>query len=452
MKRVRIGNGCGFWGDNLDAPVRLARDGRLDYLTLEYLAELTMSILALQKQRDPDAGYAHDFLDVLKRLTPVLRDQSGLKIVTNAGGMNPASCAARTTSILRDGGLADRRVGIVSGDDLLPRLDELLNSGHALTNLDTGEPLAAVRDRVVSANAYLGARPVAEALRRGASVVITGRVADASLTVGPAVYEHGWDWTDLDRLCSATVAGHLIECGAQATGGLWTNWTEVPDLADVGYPIADVHADGRFRIEKPAGSGGAVNIETVSEQLLYEVADPAAYLTPDVTADFTTVLLTETARDVIEVTGARGKPATDSYKVSVAYRDGFAASGTLVLLGPDAERKGRFAGQVLLDRLARAGYSYPDSLVECLGAGDCVPGVIRGRGEPPEVVVRVAVRSPDRVAVERFTKEFAPLVTAGPPGVTGYTTGRPAIREVFAYWPTLIAKTAVDPHVKVEIA
>src|SRR5262245_55298106 len=304
MRRVRIGNGCGFWGDNLDAPVRLARDGRLDYLTLEYLAELTMSILALLKQRDPAAGYAHDFLDVVQRLTPTLRDQPGLKVVTNAGGMNPRSCAAMARDILHGAGLDDRRVVVVTGDDLLPRLDELLKSGQRLVNLDTGEPLANVRDRVVSANAYLGARPIADALKLGASVVITGRVADASLTVGPMAFEYGWDWSDRDRLCAAAVAGHLIECGAQATGGLWTNWTEVPDLANVGYPIVDVEPDGRFRVEKPAGSGGAVNIETVSEQLLYEVADPAAYLTPDVTADFTTVRLAETGRDVVEVSGA----------------------------------------------------------------------------------------------------------------------------------------------------
>jgi len=450
MKRVRIGNGCGFWGDNLDAPIRLARDGRLDYLTLEYLAELTMSILALLKQRDANAGYAHDFLDVLRRMAAVLRDQPMLKIVTNAGGMNPASCADRARDILDESGLRDRRVGVVTGDDLLARLDDLAAAGHALNNLDTGEPLSRVRDRVVSANAYLGGRPIAEALHLGAHVVVTGRVADASLTVGPAVFEHGWKWTDLDRLCAATVAGHLIECGAQATGGLWTNWLEVTDLANVGYPIAEVAADGPFRIEKPPGSGGAVNIETISEQLLYEVGDPAAYLTPDVIADFTSISLTDLGQDTVEVTGARGKPATDSYKVSVAYRDGYTASGTLVLLGPDAERKGRFAGQVLLDRLRSAGFEYSEALVECLGAGDCVPGVVRGH-DPPEVVLRVAVRSPDRAAVERFTKEFAPLVTGGPPGVTGYTTGRPVVREVLAYWPALIAKSAVDPHVTVRI-
>jgi hypothetical protein len=451
MKRVRIGNGCGFWGDNLDAPIHLARDGRLDYLTLEYLAELTMSILALLRQRDPAAGYAHDFLDVLQRLTPILRLQPKLKVVTNAGGMNPQSCGARAKKILADAGLPDRTVAVVTGDDLLPRLDDVLAAGHPLTNLDTGAPLADVRDRVVSANAYLGARPIAEALKQGADVVVTGRVADASLTVGPAAFQHGWDWNDVDRICAASVAGHLIECGAQATGGLWTNWTEAPDLANVGYPIADIAADGRFRIEKPSGSGGAINIETISEQLLYEVGDPAAYLTPDVTADFTTVTLLEPNRNVVEVEGARGRPATDCYKVSIAYRDGFASSGTLVLLGPNAEEKGRLAGRIVLDRLTAAGVTFPHSLIECLGAGDCVPGVIRASASPPEVVLRVAVRSPDRAAVERFTKEFAPLVTAGPPGVTGYTTGRPAVREVFAYWPSLIAKSAVDPHVNVSV-
>jgi hypothetical protein len=451
MRRVRIGNGCGFWGDNLDAPIRLARDGRLDYLTLEYLAELTMSILALQWQRDPAAGYAHDFIDVIRRLAPILRDQPGLKVVTNAGGMNPASCGNRAKTILAEAGLADRRIAVVTGDDLLPRLDSVLAAGHPLTNLDTGEPLATIRDRVVSANAYLGARPIVDALRLSASVVITGRVADASLTVGPAVHEHAWAWDDLDRLGAATVAGHLIECGAQATGGLWTNWTAVPDLANVGYPIADMAADGSFRIEKPEGTGGAVNIETISEQLLYEVGDPAAYLTPDVTADFTTVRLSQEKKDVVGVNSVHAKPATGTYKVSVAYRDGYAASGRLVLLGPDAERKARFAGQVLLDRLKAIGVTFPHTVIECLGAGDCVPGVIRPSAPPPEVVLRVAVRGPDRSAVERFTKEFAPLVTAGPPGVTGYTTGRPAVREVMAYWPALIDKAAVDPHVSVRL-
>src|SRR5437879_830298 len=262
---IRIGNGCGFWGDNLDAPVELAAHGRLDYLTLEYLAELTMSILAVQKQRDPQGGYATDFVDVLGRIAPHLLAQPNLKIVTNAGGMNPEACAAKARTVLDQAGLAKRRIGVVSGDDLLPRLDELLAAGHPFTNLDTGAPLSSIRDKVVSANAYLGSPPIAEALAGGASVVITGRVADAALTVGPAAFEHRWKWDDWNRLAGGAVAGHLIECGAQATGGLWINWEET-NLDLVGYPIAEVDADGTCRITKPAGSGGAVNIETIREQ------------------------------------------------------------------------------------------------------------------------------------------------------------------------------------------
>jgi hypothetical protein len=447
MRRVRIGNGCGFWGDNLDAPLALAEHGRLDYLTLEYLAELTMSILALQKQRDPQAGYATDFLDVLERLAPALRARPGLKVVTNAGGMNPHACAARARAVLDRAGLGDRTVAVVSGDDLLPYLDRLLAGGHALANLDTGEPLASVRGRVVSANAYLGSAPIVEALRRGAAVVVTGRVADASLTLGPAVHEFGWAWDDWDRLAGGTVAGHLIECGAQATGGLWCNWREVADLSGIGYPIADVAANGSFVLTKPPGSGGAVNRETAAEQLLYEVGDPAAYLTPDVVADFTSVTLTEAGRDEVRFVNARGRPATDTYKVSIAYRDGYASAGTLVLAGPEAAAKARRAGEVLLERLRRAGAVPQHSRVECLGTGECGAG--GGGADPPEVVLRVAVRDARRGIVERFTKEFAPLVTAGPPGVTGYTTGRPPVREVFAYWPALVAKSAVVPEVAV---
>ncbi len=449
VKRVRIGNGCGFWGDNVDAPVLLAERGQLDYLTLEYLAELTMSILARLKQRDPQAGYATDFLGVLERLVPVLGAQPRLKIVTNAGGMNPAACAAAARTLLDRSGQADRNIATVTGDDLLPRLDELLAAGHALANLDTGEPLALVRERVVSANAYLGAGPIAQALGQGASLVITGRVADASLTVGPCVHEFGWGWNDWNRLAAGTVAGHLVECGAQVTGGLWCNWQEAPHLADVGYPVAEVEADGHFVITKPAGTGGRVNRETVGEQLLYEVGDPAAYLTPDVTADFTSVTLTETGSDAVVVHGARGKPATDSLKVSIAYRDGFTASGTLVIFGPDAAEKGRRCGEMLLGRLRRAGITLAHTNIECLGAGACVPGVVSGSGAPREVVLRVSVRDPQRSAVERFTKELAPLVTSGPPGVTGYTTGRPAVREVYAYWPALLARIAVTPEIQI---
>lgn len=441
---IRIGNGCGFWGDNLDAPIDLAANGALDYLTLEYLAELTMSILAQQKQRDATAGYAGDFLDVLERLVPYLKAQPRLKIVTNAGGMNPGSCAAKAQALLAQGGLGDIPVAMVSGDDLLPHLDALLAAGHPLTNLDDGRPLSDVRSRVVSANAYLGAEPIVEALRLGARVVITGRVADASLTLGPCVHEFNWAWDDWDRLAAGTVAGHLIECGAQATGGLWCHWDEAPDLARVGYPIALVAPDGSMTLTKPEGTGGAVNVETIAEQLLYEVGDPAAYLTPDVVADFTSVRLAQAGPAAVSITGSKGAPAPPTLKVSIAYRDGFASSGTLVIAGPDSVVKARRCGEILLERLRRIDQAPEHSSIECLGAGASAPGVLTAGSDPVEVVLRVAVRDASRSKVERFTKEFAPLVTSGPPGVTGYTTGRPAVREVFAYWPALLARSAIQ--------
>ncbi len=446
---IRIGNGCGFWGDNLDAPILLASQAQLGYLTLEYLAELTMSILAAQKQRDPEAGFASDFLDVLRRLTPILRDQPHLRIMTNAGGMNPTACARKARKILDEAGLLERRIGVVLGDDILSDLPRLIQDGHELRHLDTGEALAPLLDRVVSANVYLGAAPIVEALQQGASVVITGRVADASLTVAPAVFEFGWSWEDWDRLAAATVAGHLIECGAQATGGLWINWREAPDLAHVGYPFVEIEPHGRFVVSKPPGSGGRVNVETVSEQLLYEVSDPSAYYTPDVVADFASVSLQQTGPDCVEITKFRGQPAPERLKVSIAYRDGFMTSGTLAVFGTDAADKARSCGEILLERVRRSGFDLERVNIECLGAGDVVPGVPAPPSNLHEVMLRVSVWDRRREAVERFTKEFAPLVTSGPPGVTGYTIGRPPVREVFAYWPALIDRHAVRPFVQI---
>jgi hypothetical protein len=304
--------------------------------------------------------------------------------------------------------------------------------------------LQSVQPRVVSANAYLGAKPIADALAQGAQIVITGRVADASLTVGPAMHEFGWRWDDWDRLAAASVAGHLIECGAQACGGLWCNWREVQDWSDIGYPYVDLAADATFTISSDAYPG--VNRETFAEQLLYEVGDPARYLTPDVVADFTSIYFHPVDARTMRVFGAKGTAATETYKVSLAYRDGYMASGTLVIAGPDAVAKAQLSGEALLRRL---GTAVVRSNIECLGAGACAPGVLQSSANPPEVVLRVTVHDHRQGVVERFAKEFAPLVTSGPPGVTGYTTGRPPVREVFAYWPSVIAKSAVEPHMEI---
>lgn len=448
---IRIGNGAGFWGDNLDAPRRLVETARLDYLTLEYLAELTLSILARLREKDPSAGYAHDFLPVLKSLIPALKAQPQLKIVTNAGGMNPASCAQAAAKILAEAGLGDVMIGVVSGDDLLPRIAELQGAGCRFENLDDGRPLSDLKQPIVSANAYLGARPIAEALGQGARIVITGRVADASLTVGPAVHEFGWSWDDWNKLAGASVAGHLIECGAQATGGYSHAWP-VLDLADVGYPIAELEGDGSTVITKPESSGGKVSRDTVRSQLLYEIGDPRHYLTPDVDCDFTTVQIEDNLADHVQVRGATGTTAPSTLKVSLAYRDGFMADGRLLVYGRDCVAKAHDCARIIWAKIRDAGFEYARSHVELLGAGSGVPGLHQPPADLHEVVLRLAVHDPRREAVERFTREFAPLATSGPAGLAGYTQARGEVRPVFAYWPTLVPREFLTPEVAVRSA
>ena len=446
----RIANGAGFLGDNLDAPRLLAEAGQLDYLTLEYLSELTLSILARVREKNPTAGYATDFIGVLADLCPSLITQRGLKIVTNAGGMNPASCARAAAAVLCQAGLQDDLIGVVTGDDLAGNIAKLQAAGCLFENLETGKPLDTKKYAIVSANAYLGARPIAEALAAGARHVITGRVADASLTVGPALHEFGWAWDDWNRLAAASVAGHVIECGAQATGGLYRHWEQL-DLAHVGYPIAELSADGGVLVTKAPHTGGCVNRDTVVEQLLYEIGDPSRYLTPDVVVDFTMLDVQEVGVDRVIITGATGRTAPDSYKVSLAYRAGFTTSGQLLVCGRDCVNKARACGQMILDRVRQGGFEFDDSLIECLGAGESAPG-FEPRGEVREVMLRVSVRDKRREACERFTKEFAPLITSGPPGLAGYATGRSSVRPVFAYWPTLVPKSLVAAEVEVRSA
>jgi len=449
---IRIANGAGFWGDNLDAPIRLLESGEIDVLTLEYLAELTLAILSHLRSKDPRLGYVGDFPDLLARAVPFLRAGVPSSIVTNAGGLNPASCAERCGTILEENGLGDVPIGVVSGDDLISRMARLLLDGRTFDHLETGEPINPIIDRLVSANAYLGAWPIAEALSGGARIVLTGRVADASLTLGPAAHHFGWAKADWPALAGATVAGHLIECGAQATGGLWHRWNETSDLAAVGYPIAVISRDGTSVITKPSGSGGLVSVANIAEQLVYEIDDPSCYRTPDVDVDLTSVRLSQSGPDRVRVTESTGRPPSEFYKVAAVYRDGWSASGMLAVVGHDAEAKARAAGRMVIDRVRLAGFELADSLVECLGAGDVVPGLLRPIDSPREVVLRVTVRDPRREAVTRFCRELAPLITSGPPGLAGYASGRPEARPAFGYWPCLVPKADVTPTVEVRSA
>lgn len=454
MSTVRIGNAAGFWGDNLDAPRALVERGELDYLTLEYLAELTLSILAHQRSKNADAGFVPDFLTVLGGLLPLLSSQPRLKIVTNGGGMNPVACARHAARACAVAGLGELRVAAVWGDDLFPRIDELSAAGEPFTNFDSGKPFDEVRPRLASANAYLGAAGIVSALEQGARIVVTGRVADASLTVGPAVFEHRWPWDDWQRLGAATVAGHLIECGAQTTGGMFSGWDGSFSLENLGYPIAEVSDDGAVVLTKPANTGGAVTVDTVAEQLVYEIADPAHYLTPDVDADFSRVELAQVGEDRVAVRNANGRPAPPRFKVSMAYRDGFMASGTLVVCGHGAAKKARETGKLILSRLKAAGAAPERSHIEVLGTGDTLPGVWVWpyNDGPLEVVLRVSVHDPSREKLERFVREFSPLAGSGPPGITGYTGPRSKPYPVFAYWPTTVSRERISPIVEVRQA
>ncbi len=448
---VRVASGQGFWGDSLDAPRRQVDGGPVDYLMLDYLAEVTMSILQKQKERDPDMGYARDFVGAMESVFPAVAER-GVRVVANAGGVNPVACARALLDSARRAGLEGRiRVGVVTGDDLLPRLDELLGAGHALSNMESGAPLSTVRDQVLSANAYLGAPPIIESLKQRAQIVVTGRSTDTALTMAPIAHEFGWRMNDWDRLAAGIVAGHIIECGAQCSGGnCLYDWRNIPNLADVGYPIVEAAEDGTFVVTKHAGTGGRVSTQSVAEQLVYEMGNPQTYITPDVIADFTTIRLAEDGPDRVRVFGIRGREATDKLKVSVAYRAGYKALGTLVYAWPDALEKAQLADRVLRERLDRLGLRFDIIHTEFLGSS-ATHGALAGAPAPelPEVQLRVGVRAGDRGAVERFSREIAPLVLNGPPSVTGFAGGRPKVEEVVAYWPALIDKAVVRTRVEV---
>ena len=447
---VRVAAGQGFWGDSLEAPRQQVERGPVDFLMLDYLAEVTMSILQKQKERDPHMGYARDFIGAVESVLPAVAGK-GVRVIANAGGVNPGACAAAVRAALARSGATNVRVGVVTGDDLLPRLDEVIASGHALANMETGEALSTVRDRVLSANAYLGSVPIMDALAQGAHIVITGRSTDTALTMAPLRHSFGWKADDWDRLAAGIIAGHIIECGAQCSGGnCLHDWRSIPNLADVGYPLVECQADGTFVVTKHPGTGGRVSVASVTEQLVYEMGDPHSYITPDVVADFTTIQLAQDGPDRVRVFGIRGRPATDKLKVSVAYRGGFKAVGTLVYSWPDALEKAQVADRILRERLDRLGLRFDNILTEFVGAnathGPLTPPIAR---DAPEVQLRVGVRGGDRKVIERFTREIAPLVLNGPPSVTGFAGGRPKVEEIVAYWPALIDKSVIQPRVEV---
>jgi hypothetical protein len=448
-EKVRVAGGQGFWGDLLTAPVEQVRRGQIDYLMLDYLAEVTMSILQKQRSRNPELGYARDFVDLMREILPDIVEKN-IKVLANAGGVNVRGCAEAVKKVAEELGLKVK-IGIIEGDDIMPKLDEMLTNGVEFKNMDTGEDLSDIRDKVQSANVYIGASPLVEALKQDAQIIIGGRLTDTGLTLAPLVHEFGWSFEDWDKISTGTIAGHIIECGGQVSGGnCQYDWQNIPDLADIGFPIIEAYPNGDFVVTKHENTGGRVNIQSVKEQLLYEMGDPKSYITPDVVADFTTINLADDGENRVKVFGIKGNPKTEFYKVSIAYSYGYKAVGTLVYAYPDAYEKAKAADQILRKRLQKLGLEFEHIQTEFVGV-NATHGHLSGEpsSDIPEVQLRFGVRGKNKADVERFTKELAPLILTGPPAVTGFAGGRPKVEEIMAYFPALIPKNLIETKVEI---
>ncbi len=446
-QQVRIGCGAGFWGDSAEGPKQLVESGEIDYLVLDYLAEITMSLLARARAKDANAGYATDFPAVIASLAPKIK-QHGIKVVTNAGGVNPQACKAAIEEKLKALGI-ELTVGIVTGDDLLPRAAEL--KAQDIREMFNGERFP---DKPWSINAYLGAFPIAAALDAGADIVVTGRCVDSAVALGALIHEFGWQPTDYDLLAAGSLVGHVVECGAQATGGVSTDWEKVADDWDrMGFPIAICKADGSFIATKPANTGGRVTPETVAEQIVYEIGDPAAYLLPDVSCDFRNVTLRQVGRDRVEVKGARGWSPTHSSKVSATFQDGFRTTGTMMIGGRDAVKKAEAVAGAILKRTRRmfserglADYLRTD--LEVLGSEANWGANSRARGTR-EVILKLSVHHADKSALEIFGREFIPPATSMAQGITGFSGGRPSPTPLVRLFSCLVPKSSIAIGVEV---
>lgn len=450
-KTVRVANAQGFWGDSLLGPLRLVEEGPVDYLTFDYLAEITMSIMQKQRMKDPDAGYAKDFVSMLGKILPACKAK-GIKVIANAGGVNPQACMTAIEAEMAKVGITGMTLAIVEGDDILDNIDDLVASGETLSNMENGNSLSTVRERITSANVYIGAQPIVEALEKGADIIVTGRASDPSLVVAPLVYEFGWSMEDYDRLAAGTIMGHIIECGPQCTGGNYSGWRQVKDFARIGYPVIEASEDGSFVVTKHEDTGGVVSVETVTSQLLYELGDPQNYLGPDCIADFTTIKIEPAGENRVAISGIRGRAPTPTYKVSMSYTNGYKILGTLCISGPNSEEKAHILADMVWQRTAMHGYEIPEHqrFLELFGTNVLYKGLVPAPVQPSEIMMRIGARSDDAKALNAMGTEIAPLITSGPPGVTGFAGGRPRATEVVGYWPALIDKTKVSTRVAIK--
>ncbi|MEN8721309.1 MAG: acyclic terpene utilization AtuA family protein [Alphaproteobacteria bacterium] len=451
-KIVRIGGASGYWGESDMATPQLLKAGGIDYIVYDYLAEITMSIMARARAADPDKGYALDFVsNVLKNNLPEIARQ-GVKILSNAGGVNPVACGKAIEAVVAELGL-DLKVAVITGDDVLE--DVQAGKFGPLTEMFTGAAMPPAA-KFMSANAYLGAFPIAEALKAGADIVVTGRCVDSAVTLGAAIHEFGWTVDDLDQLSGGSLAGHVIECGPQCCGGNFTDWEEIVDgIADIGYPIAEMRADGSFSITKPAGTGGKVSVGTVSEQIVYEIGDPQAYMLPDVICDFSTVSVTQDGPDRVSVAGARGHTAPSTYKVSATYADGFRGVQLMTFAGFDAKKKAEAYAAAGLKRARQKLHDmnapdYEEVSLEIVGAESQFGDFANPDLSPREVMLKLGVKHVDQKAVGLLFKEMMGMALATPAGLAGVGGGRPKPSPVVRLFSTTLGKDRLD--VKMSIA
>lgn len=450
-EKIRIASGQGFWGDLIDAPYNQVTRGDVDYLVMDYLAEVTMSILQKQKNKNPEFGYARDIPELMQRILPICKEKN-IKVITNGGGVNPLACANAVLKVANELGIENLKIGVVLGDNITDKLEELIPLGAELKNMETDEPIITIKEKILSANVYFGAFPIVEALQKGADIIITGRTTDTGLTLAPMIYEFGWKDNEYDLLSAGTVAGHILECGGQASGGNFLgDWQSIPNIDDIGFPIAEAYPNGEVIVTKHSNTGGKVSFETVAEQLLYEIGDPKSYITPDCVADFTSIKLEDLGNDRVKVYDVKGLPETEFFKVSCSYSDGFSASASLTYSWPQALTKAKAADQILRKRMEKLNLKFDEIRTEFIGYnathGPLAPQL--DEDNINEIMLRIAVRSKDYNSVERFGKEIAPLILTGPPSVTGFAGGRPKPSEVVAYWPALIPKHLVKSEVKI---
>lgn len=449
-EKIRIASGQGFWGDLIDAPVSQVNAGQIDYLVMDYLAEVTMSILQKQKNKNPDHGYARDIPELMEKILPQCIEKN-VKVITNGGGVNPISCAKEIIKVAEKLNIPKLKIGVVLGDNIVDNIDEIIEQGCHLNNMETGEEIDLHKNKLLSANVYFGAFPIVEALKNDAQIVITGRTTDTGLTLAPMIYEFGWEKENSNLMSAGTVAGHILECGAQASGGnLLADWQSVENMAEIGFPIAEAFPNGEIIITKHESLGGKVSLETVSEQLLYEIGDPTNYITPDCVADFTSIKIEDLGNNRVKIYDIKGLPETEFYKVSCSYSDGYSANGSLTYSWPQALTKAKAADKILRKRLENLNLQFDEIRTEFIGY-DATHGPLSVKLDEDqinEVMMRIAVRSKDYKSVERFGRELAPLILTGPPSVTGFAGGRPKPSEVVAYWPALIPKKLVQPKVE----